>query len=201
MAAARKPWPMKWIVLAMILFIVPYTYLTLRYRKPGPSYEPYKDAREKTLIARAGFRRVSLSAARLASAGAAADEGPPAFISDSPGGLPGELRASLISPPLIPAAIGAVSAPANLDSSRPYSIRYLCAASNLQQVLSGAHLYIRGGEACLVTEFERLTGGLSARTEQETVGIDIPPGTFDPGKYRFIVIGQSGSKSWTLEVR
>ncbi|MBI4622331.1 MAG: hypothetical protein HY736_03790 [Verrucomicrobia bacterium] len=29
----RQPWPMKWIALAILLVIVPYTFLTLHYRK------------------------------------------------------------------------------------------------------------------------------------------------------------------------
>ena len=192
---------MKWIILAMILFVVPYTYLTLHFRKPGPGYEPYIDAREKTNIARAGFRRVSLSAAHTAS-GRTIDEGaPPALVSGSPGGLPGVLQTSLVKPPLIPTSIGAVSAPATLDSSRPYPLRFVCAASDLRQVLSGARLYIRGDEAYLVTDFERLADGLSARTERVTVEIDIPPGTFDPGRYRLTVLAQESSRSWDLQVR
>jgi len=201
MPAYRKPWPMKWIVLAMFLFIVPYTYLTLHFRKPGPGYEPYKDAREKTMIARAGFRRVSLSAVQVASAHMTIEVEPPAVISASPGGIPRELESFQIVPPIIPAAIGAVSASATFDASKPYPIRFVCAAANLQQVLSGARLYIKGSEAYLLTDLARLPAGLSARTEQETVEIDIPPGTFDPGKYRFTLIGQTASKSWNLKVR
>ena len=192
---------MKWIILAMIFFVVPYTYLTLHFRKPGPGYEPYNDAREKTNIARAGFRRVSLSAARIASGRTIDENAQPALVSGSPGGLPGVLRGSLVKPPLIPASIGPVFAPAALDSSRPYPVRFVCAASDLRQVLSGARLYIRGGEAYLLTDFERLTDGLTARTERETVEIDIPPGTFDPGRYRFTLVAQEGSRSWDLQVR
>jgi hypothetical protein len=201
MAPTRKPWPMKWIVLAMILFIVPYTYLTLHYRKPGRGYEPYEDAKEKTLIARAGFRRVSLPAAQAASPRTGDAAGPFAAISASPGGLPGELRTFLIDPPLIPAAIGAVSAPATFDSSKPYSIRYACAATDLHQVLSGARLYIKGNQAYLITDFDRLTDGLSTRTERGTIEVEIQPGTFDPGKYRLTLIGQTASRTWQIEVR
>jgi len=201
MAADRRPWPMKWIILAMILFAVPYTYLTLHFRKPGPSYEPYKDAREKTLIARSGFRRVSLSAVQADSAREIGGAGPSALISASPGGLPGDLRAAVISPPFLPAAIGQVSAPASLDSERPYPIRFACMASSLQQALSGARLYIRGTDAYLLTDFVHLPAGLSSRTEGRTVAIDIPPGTFDPGKLRLTLVGQNGSRTWELQVR
>ena len=201
MAADRRPWPMKWIILAMILFVVPYTYLTLHFRKPGPSYEPYRDAREKTLIARSGFRRVSLSAVQADSAREIERAGPSALVSSSPGGLPGELRAAVITPPFLPAAIGQVSAPPSLDSERPYAIRFACTTSSLQQALSGARLYIRGADAYLLTDFVHLPAGLSARTDGKTVAIEIPPSTFDPGKLRLTLVGQNGSRSWDLQVR
>ena len=192
---------MKWIILAMVLFAVPYTYLTLHYRKPGNGYEPYKDAREKTNIARAGFRRVSLSPVRAASAGVVIEAEARAVVAVASGGLPGELRSALIDAPLLPGAIGEVSAPAAADGAKPYAIRFVCEASDLEQVLSGARLYIRGADAYLLADFERLTSGLSARTAREWVTIEIPPGTFDPGDYRFTVVGRGASRAWSLHVK
>src|SRR5438105_3708911 len=66
MSAAPKhhePWPMKWIALAILLFIVPYTYLTLHFRKPGKAFEPYADLSKRANTARllsAGYQRIPL---------------------------------------------------------------------------------------------------------------------------------------------
>ena len=38
---------MKWIVVVIIAVIVPYTYLTLRYRKPGKAFEPAHDIQDR----------------------------------------------------------------------------------------------------------------------------------------------------------
>jgi hypothetical protein len=43
----RKLWPMKWIVVAIVAVIVPYTFLTLRYRRPGKAFEPYADMKDR----------------------------------------------------------------------------------------------------------------------------------------------------------
>ena len=50
MPAARQPWPMKWIVLAIILGIGAYTFLTLHYRKPGRAFQPYAEVADQHLI-------------------------------------------------------------------------------------------------------------------------------------------------------
>ena len=35
----RKPWPMKWIIVAILVTIIPYTWITLAFRKPNPAHE------------------------------------------------------------------------------------------------------------------------------------------------------------------
>ena len=53
---------MKWVIIVIIAVLVPYTYLTLHYRKPGPAYRPYQDAQDRANVVRlldAGYRRLS----------------------------------------------------------------------------------------------------------------------------------------------
>ncbi len=60
---------MKWIILALLVVIVPYTFLRWHYRKPGKMFEPYHDIRDRANTARllaAGFQRVTLVADRPA---------------------------------------------------------------------------------------------------------------------------------------
>ena len=104
----RQPWPMKWIALAILLVIVPYTFLTLHYRKQGPAFRPYEDMKNRAGVIRllsAGFQRIPLAAQRPADpTGATA-----AATFMAPGGLPAELAATLVEPPLLPAEILTVS--------------------------------------------------------------------------------------------
>jgi hypothetical protein len=58
---------MRWIVVAILLFIPTYTYLTLHFRRPGPSFNPYQDMRDRADVIRllkAGYRRVAIEATR-----------------------------------------------------------------------------------------------------------------------------------------
>ena len=66
MPPARQPWPMKWIVLAIVLFLVPYTFITLHFRKPGPGYLPYQDSKQRATLAKVGYQRITLSVDRPA---------------------------------------------------------------------------------------------------------------------------------------
>ena len=52
----RKPWPMKWIVASILVFIPIYTYLTLHYRRPGPAFNPYGDMRDRADVIRHRLR-------------------------------------------------------------------------------------------------------------------------------------------------
>jgi hypothetical protein len=187
---------MRWIVLLIILFIIPYTFLTLRFRKPGPAYQPYQDARERERIGLLGYRRVTITAvrpteSRLAPGGAVVAAG---------GGMPEDLRSSLIVPPLLPAAIGGVFAPAAADGAERYSIEFVCLLSDDSQQLSGAQLYVKGPAVYIVPDFERLSGGLSARTRQNLISLTFPPEALPPGRYQVTLLGQTGSKQWTLQV-
>jgi hypothetical protein len=196
----RKPWPMKWIVAAILVFIPAYTYLTLHYRKVGPAYSPYQDMRDRADVIRllkAGYQRVALEASRPAErmpAGAA--QSMPA-----PGGLPDELRKTLVESPLLPLEVNSVSAAPGAVSGIDYTVVVDYTIPDNKRQLSGAHLYEKPGEIVIVADFERLAGGLLSRTREGSALLDIPPGSLRPGTYRVTVVGERASRSWTLTVR
>jgi len=196
----RKPWPMKWIVLAIVLFIPVYTYLTLHYRRPGAAFRPYQDMRDRADVIRllkAGYHRVAIDASRPAESSAQ----PSAATMPAPGGLPEELRKTLVESPLLPMEIDSVSAAATAVSGIDYPISLTYTLPDNKRQLSGAHLYERDGEIVIVADFERLDGGLMARTREGTALLQVPPGSLRPGSYRVVLVGERGSKQWTLTVR
>ena len=196
----RKPWPMKWIVLAIVLFVPVYTWLTLHYRRPGPAFRPYQDMRDRADVVRllrAGYQRVAIEALRPAELIPQA-----AFAtSPAPGGLPEELRKTLVESPLLPLEIESVSATPTAVSAIEYPIGMTYTLPDNNRQLSGAHLYEREGEIVIVADFERLDGGLLARTREDSALLTVPPGALRPGAYRVIVVGERASREWTLRVR
>src|SRR5262249_26187854 len=149
----RQPWPMKWVALAILLVIVPYTFLTLHYRKPGKAYEPYVDMRERANTGRllaAGYQRIELPAERPA------DRMTPitsATIASTGGGLPAGLKNTIVAPPLLPSEITNVAAPPDISSVQPYSFRFACSQPDAKRQLAGADLYVRENELVITPDF------------------------------------------------
>ena len=196
----RKPWPMKWIVVSILVFIPVYTYLTLHYRRPGPAFNPYRDMRDRADVIRllkAGYQRVSLDASRPVEDAREAS----APMSAAPGGLPEDLRTTLVESPLLPLEVKTVSAAATAVSGIDYQIALDYTIPDNKRQLSGAHLYLKPGEIVIVPDFERLAGELLARTRDGSALLDVPPGSLRPGTYRDTLVGERSSRSWTLRVR
>ncbi|MBI4622327.1 MAG: hypothetical protein HY736_03770 [Verrucomicrobia bacterium] len=196
----RQPWPMKWIALAILLVIVPYTFLTLHYRKQGPAFRPYEDMKNRAGVIRllsAGFQRIPLAAQRPADpSGTTA-----AATFMAPGGLPAELAATLVEAPLLPAEILTVSATPDTGAAQAYQIRFSCTLPDEKQQLAGAELYVKGGQIVITPTFERLAGQLRARTRENVVLITVPAGALKAGQYQVTLAGQRISRAWTLHVR
>ncbi len=186
----KQPWPLRWVVLVLVLALPLYTFVTLRYRKAGPAFQPYGDLRDRADVVRllsAGYRRVGLAN--------------PARSEPAPGGVPAPLRQTLIESPLLPAQIETVSAPAAVGAGLDYPIELACSLADHKRQVSGAHLYLRGNEAVILPDFERLPDGLLTRSQETILLFTVPAGTFKPGAYRVTVVGEKSSRVWPLLVR
>ncbi|HXQ79729.1 MAG TPA: hypothetical protein VN775_00360 [Opitutaceae bacterium] len=191
---------MKWIILAIALFVPAYTWLTLHYRRPGPAFRPYQDMRDRADVVRllkAGYKRVAIDASRPAEP----IRQSALATSPAPGGLPEELRKTLVESPLLPLEVDSVSAEPTAVAGIDYPIGLTYTLPDNKRQLSGAHLYEREGEIVIVADFERLDGGLLARTRDGFALLTLPPGSLKPGTYRVILVGERASRAWTLRVR
>ena len=196
----RQPWPMKWIVLAIVIVLVPYTFLTLRYRKSGPAFRPYEDMKNRADVIRllsAGYQRIPLTAQRPADPTGAT----PAAVTTAPGGLPPELSTTLVNAPLLPAEIVTVAAASTSFAAEQYPIRFSCTLPDNRQQLAGAELYVKGTQIVITPTFERLAGQLVTRTRDNVVLITVPPGALKPGRYQVTLTGQRTSRSWSLQLK
>ena len=192
---------MKWIVVAIIVIIVPYTYLTLRYRKPGPAFRPYEDTRNRANVSRlldAGYQRIPITARRPAD-GVTPTDG--AAVKPIGGGLPPDLRSTLVEPPLLPTSIVDVTAAPVANTLQPYAIQFTCTLPNQKLHLGGAELYIRGDSIVIIPTFEPVGGDLQTRTPHTVVSLSIPTGALKPGKYQLTLVGERTSRTWPLEVK
>lgn len=192
---------MKWIVLAILLAVVPYTIVTLRYRKEGPAFRPYEDMKNRANVSRllaAGYQRIPLTAQRPAD-GTRAPGG--AAVLPAPGGVPADLRSTLVEPPLLPAEIIGVSAAPSAHTFQDYTVHFSCVLPTDQQQLGGADLYVKDDALVLVPTFERVGGDLLTRSRQAEVLLTVAPGALKPGSYTVTLAAEKSSRAWSLEVR
>jgi hypothetical protein len=191
---------MKWIVLAIVLVLVPYTYLTLHYRKPEPAFRPYQDMQDRANTIRllsAGYQRITVEAQRSALASAN-----PLTVSTTaaPAGLPAELRATLLVTPLLPTEILAVAAAPLASTDAPYPIQFTCTLPDEKHQLADAELYVRGGEIFVTPNFEHLAGALAVRSRETIVQLSVPAGVLKRGHYQVTIAGEHASRTWMLQV-
>lgn len=200
-ALNRKPWSMKWIVLAILVCIVPYTWITIKYRKEAPAHQPYQDNKDRAQVMRlldSGYQRVNLTLERLVD--------PPFPIKNAAdfdaiaGGLPTGLSELLIDKPPVPAAFTQLDAPAETLVGTPYVISAGCTQPNDVEQPADSWLYLRGNEAVFVIGYEDLPGELRARRGDTLIRLSVPAHTFNPGQYRATLIGAEASRRWTFIV-
>jgi hypothetical protein len=192
---------MKWVVVAIIAVIVPYTFLTLRYRRPGKAFEPYADMKDRANTMRllsAGYQRITLEAQRPAATGSSTSS---ATSSPAAGGLPSSLKATLVEAPLLPTEIVTVGAAATASAAAPYPIQFTCLLPDNKEQLAGAELYVRADEIIITPNFEKLSGGLQTRTRENIIVLTVPPRALKPGTYRVTLIGQNASRAWSLQLK
>ncbi|MEZ0218256.1 MAG: hypothetical protein ACAH89_14050 [Rariglobus sp.] len=201
----RKPWPMKWVALAILVMIVPYTILTVKYRKAAPAYQPYEDSKQRANVLRlldAGYQRLNVTAERPAD--------PQNIVramntlvaaSPAPAGVTEGLTATLVEIPQLPLSFSAVSASQETASLLPYPVLFTCALGDQKHQLGGAQVYVRGHQIVIVAQFEPLDGDLTARTKESTVLVTIPGGALKAGTYNAHLAGSTQSQQWTFNVR
>jgi hypothetical protein len=191
---------MRWIVLSILVFVPIYTFLTLHFRRPGRAFEPYRDMRDQADVVRllkAGYQRVAVDASRPADPVSI----PGGATRPASGGLPDDLKKTLIESPLLPLEIRSASAAPAAAGAIDYPISLSYTIPDNKRQLSGAHLYERPGEIVIVPDFERLDGGLLARDRDGVALLDVPPGALKPGTYRVILVGERASREWSLLIR
>jgi len=201
----RKHWPMKWVVLAIAACVVPYTILTVKYRKPSPAYQPYEDSKQRANVMRlldAGYQRITVTAERPADPIEIVRRmNALAVPVDAAGGLPIGLDVTLVEVPPLPVSFTSVLAPRETASLLPYSILFTCILGDQKHQLSGAQLLVRGKSVVIIPVFEPLGGDLTARSTDVPVLITIAGGALQSGDHTVLLIGSASSQQWTLTVR
>lgn len=205
-AVSRKPWPMRWIVVSILLFLVPYTFITLHYRKPNKAFEPYADLKGQANVKRlldAGFTRLTVRAERPFPPLPRSEivPGRIAAHTTAPAGLPRPLRQALVDLPRLPVSYDHVLAPEEISAAQSFRIQFTARLDNNREQLSGAEVYLNVGTVIIVPTFETIPEGLKTRTRESDILLTLPASLLPPGEHGITLIGSGVSLSWSLRVR
>ena len=196
---------MKWVFLVIVACIIPYTILTLKYRKTTPAYEPYEDTKQRANTMRlldAGYKRINASAERPADPQLLVRTlNTVAEVTSAAAGLTEGLASTLVEIPQLPLSFSTVTAPSETTALLPYPIVITCTLADQKHQLGGAQVFVRGESVVIVPQFEPLSGELTARSKESPVVITLPGGSLKTGHYTVHLAGRDQSRQWKLDVR
>ena len=196
---------MYWIVLAIAVFVVGYTFLRLHYSRGGKPFEPYHDQGEQTAVRRLlglGYQRIPVEVGRPADPLPESRFAPVTTdVTSASGGLPSELTSALGRTPYLPGSIIHVAAPREATATATYMLQFTCAQPDYTTQIDGAYLYRKGGRIFLLPRFEKTPGQLLARWRESVVVVSFPTQSLPPGRYSITLCGGRTSKSWEFTIR
>jgi len=202
---AQRPLPIGWIVLAIAVFIAGYSFVRLRYAKPGKTFEPSHDIGERVGVKRLlalGYQRIPVDFSRPAEPLAPGRVAPaPAAVSSAPGGLPAELAGALAPKPDIPNSVADVAAPGEVAAAGTYTLQFTCAQTDYRTQIGGILLFRKGREIFLLPTFEPVPSKMLARWKETTVVAGFPTKSLGPGRYTAVICGDRSSRRWEFTVR
>ena len=202
---APEALPLPWIVAAIVVFILGYTFLRLHYGKRGKPFEPYHDLGEQAATQRLlglGYQRIPVDIERPAEPLPAARLAPVAAeVINALGGLPAELGGALALKPALPASINSVTAPREAAPAGTYTLQFTCAQPDYKTQIHGAFLYRKDRQLFLLPDFEKMSGQLLARSKESVVLASFPTQSLTPGRYTVTLCGGRTSKSWSFTVK
>jgi hypothetical protein len=193
---------MKWVVLAIVVFVAGYTLVNLWYRKPGPAFRPYQDMNDRATTVRllnAGWRKLPAEVSRPTE-----KPGPGLHASVTRGapGLGAELAAAFAEPPVLAAAADRATAPDQVARGEPYRVHFNARLADQHLQLDRVEALVRGTELVLIPTLERLPGReLLSRWADADYLATVPTDRLEPGRYTVRLATRGPALEWTLEVR
>jgi hypothetical protein len=206
MSAARRPadqpWSMKWIVLAIALFVVGYTLVNFYYRKPGRAFQPYEDMNKRATTARllqAGWQKLPVEVARPLEKVAPGSSAATTRGAFGPGV---ELAAAFAEPLVLFATIDQVTAPATIARGETYRVHFVASLTDQHLQLDRIEALRRGQEIVLIPALEKLPGEkLLSRWKDADYVAQFSTERLEPGRYTVRLAATGPALQWALDVR
>lgn len=193
---------MRWVVVAVVVFVAGYTFVNLRYRKPGPAFRPYEDMNRRATTVRlleAGWQKLPAEVSRPLDR-----PGPGLHATPRRGepGLGAGLAAAFAEAPVLAASVDRAVAPGSIARGEPYRIHFSASLADQHLQIGRIEALHRGGELVLIPALERLPGqNLLSRWADADYLATVPTDRLAPGTYTVRLAARGPALEWTLVVR
>ena len=192
---------MKWVVLAIGIFIVGYTVINLRYRKPGKGHEPAAEMKQRVTAARlkeAGWTILPVNTNRPAEKIAFDD----AAISRGTFGLGLDFNTTVVDKPGLLHSIDHVSAPDSVQAGADCTVYFTGSLADQRYQLGDIQLFRRGTELVLLPTIEHLPGKeLYSRWQDANYSVTFSTSELPPGVYQISLFAQGPAARWSLRIK
>lgn len=200
---APKPWPMKWIVAAIVVFAAGYTAVNFYFRKPGKAYRPYQDAQDRATTARllaAGWHKLPVDSRRPVEKPSVDDT--PAAITRAAVGLGPDLMPNFAEQPKLVDTIDRVVAPSGVAHGSDYSAYFTASVPSQKAQIGDLTLYRKGNDLVLIPSTEPLPGkALMNRWSDSTYCVNFSTAQLPPGRYSVRLVAKGPAAAWSFTVR
>lgn len=198
-----KPWSMKWIVAAIIVFVSGYTVVNFYFRKPGRAYRPYQDSQDRATTTRllaAGWQKIAVDTRRPAEK--TGPGGVPAAVTRDYVGVGPDLDSKFAEKPKLLATIDKVYSPDSVSHGSDYSLTFTGSLSDLKAQVGELTLYRKGNELVLIPSIEPLPGKeLMSRWNDSNYSVSFPTANLPPGRYEMRIVAKGPAAVWNFMVR
>ena len=194
---------MKWIVLAIVIFMVGYTLVNVYFRKKDPGYRPYQDAQDRATTARllaAGWHKIPLEIRRPVEKPDGSDAS--ARIKREIAGLGPDLESKFAEKPKLVTTIDKAAAPASVAHGLDYSIYFTVGIPSHKAQVGDLSLYQRGNELVLIPSLENLPGKeLMTRWDDSNYCVTFSTANLPAGHYTVRIVALAPAAAWSFDVR
>jgi len=193
---------MKWIVIAIVIFVVGYTIVNFVFRKKGPAYRPYQDAQDRATTARlvaAGWQKITIDSRRPAEK---PDIAQPAATHRDYLGVGPDLDSKFAEKPKLLATIDKVAAPSSVIQGMNYTLYFTASLGEQLTVQVGdMALYRKANQLVLIPTIETLPGKeLMSRWNDSNYWISFPTTSLPPGDYEMRIVAQGPALVWNFKI-
>jgi hypothetical protein len=193
---------MKWVVVAIVVFIGGYTAVNFFFRKPGQAYRPYQDAQDRATTARllnAGWHKLPVEICRPVEKPAVDNA---AAVNRAAPGLGPDLTPNFAEPPKLLGSIDRVVAPGSVTRGAEYSAYFTASLTNQKAQLGDLMFYRKDNELVFIPSSEALPGkDLMSRWNDSTYCLSFSSAALEPGRYEARLVAKGPAAAWTFTVK